>query len=322
MKFTGILCVFLIITMVFTPLLSIDGKDSDLSDEKTESIQASSMQKAPQNISVYHTKTGKVEKMKLNDYVVLSVCAEIMPGYNEQAIMAQAVACRTYALYMIKNGKYDKADISDDYTIHQGFISKDDLEKKWGDRFDTYFQRIVSCVEKVQNKAISFDGDIIQPAFFALCSGKTENASDVWGEDVKYLKSVISTGDELAENLTSVVKMSKDEFVSCCESLKGCDLSSDASQWIGKAERTDSGAVRKITVGGKSYTGAQAQKAFELRSNNFTVEYNDPDFVFTVTGNGHGVGMSQYGADYMARLGSSYEEILKHYYTGVEIVDI
>ena len=118
------------------------------------------------------------------------------------------------------------------------------------------------------------------------------------------------------------MKISKDEFVSCCENLKDCDLSSDASQWIGKTEKTDSGAVRKITVGGKSYSGAQVQKAFELKSNNFTVEYTEDGFIFTVIGNGHGVGMSQYGADYMARLGSSYEEILKHYYTGVEIIDI
>ena len=145
--------------------------------------------------------------------------------------------------------------------------------------------------------------------------------SDVWGGEVKYLKSVVSPGDELSENLTSVVDMTESEFESCCKKLKNCTLPDDKTKWIGKAERTQAGAVKQIAVGNGTYGGAEMQKAFELKSNNFTLEHNGDSFVFTVVGSGHGVGMSQYGADFMARRGSNYEEILKHYYTGVEIVD-
>ncbi|MBQ7653762.1 MAG: stage II sporulation protein D [Clostridia bacterium] len=321
MKFMGVLCVFLALTMVFTPLLSLNGEKIFSQSNESQSVLSSKTAKASQSISVYHLKTGKVEKMSLYDYTVLSVCAEIPPSFEEQAIMAQAVACRSYALYMIEKGSFDKADISDDYTIHQGYISKDELKKRWGDKFDTYYKRISSSVNKVENKAIFCDGEIIQPAFFALCGGKTENASDIFGGDAKYLKSVVSSGDELAEDLTSVVNFSKDEFKSCCENLKDCSLSDDDSQWIGETKRTQAGAVKEIVIGDRTYSGSQAQKAFGLKSNNFTAESRDGSFVFTVIGNGHGVGMSQYGADYMARQGSSYEEILKHYYTGVEIVD-
>ncbi|MBQ7580890.1 MAG: stage II sporulation protein D [Clostridia bacterium] len=321
MKFIGILCVFLALAMIFTPLLSLKDEKPSPIEEKTESVFLQSGEKAPQNISVYLTKKGKTEKMSLSDYVTLSVCAEISPNYEPQAIMAQAVACRTYALYMLKNGSYDKADISDDYTVHQGFIPKSELKEKWGDKFDVYFEKISSCVKAVEDKAIACDGRIIQPAFFALCCGQTENASDVWGGEVKYLKSVVSPGDELSENLTSVVDMTESEFESCCKKLKNCTLPDDKTKWIGKAERTQAGAVKQIAVGNGTYGGAEMQKAFELKSNNFTLEHNGDSFVFTVVGSGHGVGMSQYGADFMARRGSNYEEILKHYYTGVEIVD-
>lgn len=321
MKFTGILCVLMLLAMIFTPLLSLKGESDSAKEEKTESVFSQNKQKAPENISVFITEKNKTEKMALTDYVTLSVCAEISPNYEPQAIMAQAVACRTYALYMIKNGKYEKADISDDYTVHQGFISKDKLKEKWGDKFDAYFEKISSCVKEVENKAITCGGEIILPAFFALCGGKTENASDVWGGDVKYLKSVVSAGDELSENLTSTVKLSKDEFQDCCKNLKNCALPDSETKWAGEAKRTQAGAVKQISIGDQSYSGEEIQKAFELKSNNFTLEYNDGFFIFTVTGNGHGVGMSQYGADFMARQGSGYEEILKHYYTGVEIVD-
>ena len=306
--------------MVFTPLIAMKKNEIFSSGEESRQVFAQQNQKLPDSIKVYRTQSGKTQKVSLEEYTVLSVCAEISPDFEDEAIKAQAIACRTYGVYMIKKGNYDKADISDDFHTHQGYLSKDELKNKWGEKFDVYFNRISSCVEKTKGRIITYNGEVILPAYFALCSGRTENASDVWGGDVPYLKSVASVGDELAAELTSVVKYSEDEFVNCCKKLDGCNVSENMKELVGKIEKTAAGAVKKITIGGKDFSGADIQKAFELKSNNFTVNYENGFFVFTVTGNGHGVGMSQYGADYMARQSSSCGEILKHYYTGIEIV--
>lgn len=322
MKFAGILCVLIVLSMLFVPVISLSkGNQHTAAAVLSNTVANTSSSHATEQIKVFITSSGKVSKMSLFDYTVGSVCAEISPGYEMQAIMAQAVACRTYALYMIENDVYDKADISDDYSIHQGYLSKEELKKKWGEKFDEYYNKISSAVKQVENKVILYDGKIIQPAYFALCSGKTENAKDVWGNDTPYLKSVVSVGDELAAENTSVVSMSEEEFESCAKNLKNCSLGDDKEQWIGEIERSDAGGVKKITVGKSVYTVSEFQKAFKLKSGNFTVSYEKGMFIFNVIGNGHAVGMSQYGADYMARQGSSYEEILKHYYTGVEISD-
>lgn len=318
MKFAGILCVFLVVSMIFVPIISI-GKNSV--SVSSSPLQTSVSEKSENNekIKVYISKTGKVEKVDLTEYTIGAVCAEISPSYEEEAIMAQAIACKTYAVYMMENDVYDKADISDDYTKHQGYISKDELKEKWGEKFETYYQKIESAVKKVENKILTYDGKVIQTAFFALCGGKTENAKDIWGNEVPYLKSVNSVGDELAADNTSVVSYSVDEFRNCCENLEKCKLSDNKSEWVGETKKTDAGSVKNIVIGSQSYTGAKIQSVFNLKSINFNLKYDGENFVFTVIGNGHGVGMSQYGADYMARQGSSCEEILKHYYTSVEI---
>lgn len=322
MKFAGILCVLIVLSMLFIPVMSL----SKVSENPQTAVMAKTSHSkysshTPEQIKVFITSSGKVRKMSLFDYTVGSVCAEISPVYEPEAIMAQAVACRTYAIYMIENNVYDKADISDDYSIHQGYVSKEELKKKWGEKFDEYFDKISSAVKQVEKKVILYDGKIIQPAYFALCSGKTENAKDVWGNDTPYLKSVVSVGDELAGGNTSVVSISEEEFKNCAKNLKNCDLGNDISQWIGEIERSDAGGVKKIAVGKNTYSISEFQRAFNLKSGNFTVSFENGMFIFNVVGNGHAVGMSQYGADYMARQGSSYEEILKHYYTGVEISD-
>lgn len=320
MKFTGVLCIFLVLSMIFVPIISI-GKEPVSVSSSPAQTSVSEKTQPNEKIKVYITETGKVEKIDLTEYTIGAVCAEISPSYEEEAIMAQAIACKTYAVYMMENDVYDKADVSDDYTIHQGYISKDKLKEKWGEKFDAYYQKIASAVKKVDNKIITYNGKVIQPAFFALCGGKTENAEDIWGNEVPYLKSVVSVGDELASSNTSTVSYSVDEFVNCCENLEKCKLSDDKSDWIGETKKTDAGSVKNIVIGSQSYTGAKIQRVFNLKSINFSLKYDGKNFVFSVIGNGHGVGMSQYGADYMARQGSNYEEILKHYYTSVEITD-
>ena len=317
MKFSAFLCLMLSLSVILIPAVSLVGDGESSATAEVSAVSVNVDEKFPDKVKVYFTQTGKTKTVDMNSYVIGSVCAEISPEYSPEAIKAQAVACRTYVLYMIENDVYDKGDISDDWSIHQGYLSVEELKNRWGEKFDIYYKTVADAVKAVENKVMTYDGKIIQPAFFALCSGKTENAEDVWGSKVPYLLSVATPGDELAGELVTKKEFSKDDFLKCMSSLKDFDGKSEIS--FSDAVKTDGGYVKSININGKSYSGNMLQDAFSLKSNNFTLKKDGDTFVFSVTGNGHGVGMSQYGADYMARQGSSFEEILKHYYTGVEI---
>ncbi len=304
MRFTLFLSICLALSMIFTPLISL----RDKSDGKTVSKVSSDEVKEDEKITLLRTETNKEVTLSVTDYLVGVVSGEITPLYSEEAIKAQAVAAHTYALYQQKKG----ITLTDDYKKHQAYISPEEAKEKWGDKYEIYSKKITSCVNEVKDKVITYEGEIILPAFFALCSGKTENSGDVWSETLPYLVSVTSQGDTLSPDLVSEKTVSREEF----ENFVGFSLNDSP---IFSLECTEAGAVKKLTIDGNSFDGDDVQKAFSLKSNNFSLTYSENQFIFTVTGNGHGVGMSQYGADFMARQGAKYDEILKHYYTGVEI---
>ncbi len=303
MRFTLFLSLCLALSMIFTPVIPFTGKPAEKSV-----FSETEKEEKEKTITLYRTKTKKTEKLTLTEYLTGVISAEISPLYPEEAIKAQVVAAHTYALYKEKEGEA----LTDDYTRHQGYISPDEAKKKWGDKYDLYTEKITSCVKEVKNKVITYDGEIILPAFFALCSGKTENSGDIWEESLPYLVSVTSEGDKLSPDLVSEKTVSRQEF----EDFAGIDLPETP---VFSLDCTEAGAVKTLTVNGKAFDGDKVQKAFSLKSNNFSLTYADEKFTFTVCGYGHGVGMSQYGADFMARQGADYTEILKHYYTGVEI---
>ena len=304
MRFTLFLSICLAFSMIFTPLINMKQK----TDEKTVSKITSEKEEQEEKITILRTETGKEFTLSMSDYLVGVISAEITPLYSEEAIKAQAVASHTYALYQQKKS----VTLTDDYKKHQAYISPDEAKEKWGEKYEIYSKKITSCVNEVKDKVITYEGEIILPVFFALCSGKTENVSDIWGGNLPYLVSVTSQGDKLSPDLISEKTVTREEF----ENFTGFTLGESP---VFSLDCTSAGAVKSLTVDGKSFDGDEVQKAFSLKSNNFSLTYSDNQFIFTVTGNGHGVGMSQYGADFMARQGAKYDEILKHYYTGVEI---
>ncbi len=305
MRFTLFLSICLALSMIFTPLINIKDKTEEkaLSGNTTEKADTED-----EEITILRTETNEKITLSVTDYLVGVVSAEITPLYSDEAIKAQTVASHTYALYQQKKG----VTLTDDYKKHQAYISPEEAKEKWGDKYEIYSKKITSCVNEVKDKVITYDGEIILPAFFALCSGKTENSGDIWSENLPYLVSVTSQGDKLSPDLISEKNVSREEF----ENFADLTLSESP---VFSLDCTEAGAVKTLTVDGKSFDGDEVQKAFSLKSNNFSLTYSDNQFIFTVTGNGHGVGMSQYGADFMARQGAKYDEILKHYYTGVEI---
>lgn len=216
------------------------------------------------------------------------------------------------------DGKAGDADITDDTGLHQGYYDEQTRREKWGDKYDTYSEKFSAAVNAVYGQILTYEDKPITAAYFALCAGRTESAKNIWGGDVPYLVSVTSTGDRLSPDLQTETVLSAEEVRTALAADSEIVLGENPAEWITDLTVSDSesGVVTAVCVGGKTVTGQTLRTWFGLRSPAFTVGYTDGSFHFTVSGSGHFVGMSQYGADYMARQGSDYKEILAHYYPG------
>ena len=256
----------------------------------------------------------------MSDYLFGVVAAEMPASFEEEALKAQAVAARTYALNKGPTSNHPDADLCTDYNCCQAWIARADAQSNWGDRAVTYTNKITAAVAETGNQVILYDGQLIDAVFHSSSASATQDAVEVWGNSVPYLQSVDSPEGENVPNYQSQATISSQEFQDLfLEARPEADLSGDPSTWVGDTQYNDGGSVHTITIGGVTVTGAQARQIFNLRSAAFSVSYADGTFTFDVTGFGHGVGMSQYGADAMAVAGSTYTEILQHYYTGVTV---
>lgn len=312
-----ILCSVLMAAMIILPLTTMEKPHKTVVVDKKPSVNTESGA-----ISVMKSESGKVEKTDIKEYTVGALAAEMSMESHNEALKAQAVACYTYALYCKEKGNKDDlngADISDDSKIHQGYLDKDARKKKWGNKYDDYEEKAEELVADVLGKKMTYDGKPILAAYHDICSGKTESAKTVWGEDIAYLQSVTSDGDRLSPNYETVIGLDKEKFRSAIQIIDGIELPENSEKWVGKTDKTDTGFVRSVEIGETKVDGSDIKKALSLPSRNFTISCKDEKFTIKIIGNGHMVGMSQYGADYMARQGSDWQEILKHYYTGIEI---
>lgn len=323
-KFAALIVTLALIVMPLTVLRQ--GDNSVREDDIVITEQDGKKEKSPdETVKVFMSEDDLVLSITLEEYLVGVLAAEMLPTYHEQALKAQAVAAYTYLLY--KKAEQESspdsglkgAYLSNDAATHQGYLTEEERAEKWGDKAGSYEKKLTKAVEDVAGKFITYEGKPIIAAFHANNSGVTHSAETVWGSEVPYLKSVTSVGDKLSPDCVKTVVMTAQEFSSAVSSLDGCQLSGEADSWVGKIKKDDNGYVKSLTVGGAEFTGMQVRDALGLRSAVFTFEFSDGTFRFTTEGYGHGVGMSQYGADYMARQGSTWEEILKHYYSGVEI---
>ncbi len=326
MKNYTMICFFLALGMILFPLVSVEKASSVISQEflgeaLSEEDENFITQAIP-TVKVMSANSTDITEMPLKEYLIGVVAEEMNASYHEEAIKAQVVAAHTLLLYIKDKNSYDLngADISADSKTHQGFLTEAKQREKWKDNYDTYHEKIEKCVDAVMNYTLEYDGKHINAAFHSMSNGKTENATDVWGGNYPYLVSVSSASDKLSPAYKSEVKVSATDFK---KAFKNDDIkfTDKPEKWVQKITNTKTGMVKTIEICGKSFTGREIRSLFALRSSTFTCEYKDGDFIFTVYGYGHGVGMSQYGADYMARQGFTYDEILKHYYTGVEIVE-
>ncbi len=262
---------------------------------------------------ILNHKTEEITEMKSSDYIFGVVAAEMPALYETEAIKAQAVAAYTYACYNRNANSNRDYDLSTDFNVSQSFITEADAKEKWGSNAEKYTEKIKDAIKEVDGYLIKYNGEAILSVYHAISSGKTEDSSNVWGNSYPYLKSVDSSFDKNANNYST-------ETVFTSAQLKdklGDKINSKYSpdDYFGDCSLSKTGLVKEIELCGKNITGAKLRELLDLRSSNFQVDYKDGNFTFTTYGYGHGVGMSQNGANELAKQGKNFEEILIHYYT-------
>lgn len=279
-------------------------------------------------IKVYDTRIQEAVRMPLEDYVKGVVAAEMPGEFHIEALKAQAVASRTYALYRSQKfpeGHPDHPTAPLCTGVHcQAFLSLGELEsihsKKWVDK---YWPKIEEAVNSTKGEIIYYDGQIIEPLYHSTSGGMTEDSMDVFATDVPYLKSVKSPGEEGAPKYKELITFTISEFLSKLkEKYPGVNINKDnLPNKIKLVEKSDSGRVNKIFVDGQVVEGREIRELYGLNSTNFKILYNPRTGIVDIEtiGYGHGVGMSQWGANAMGKKGNNYKDILKHYYTGIEI---
>ena len=264
-----------------------------------------------------------VEEMDLGTYLVGVVRAEMPASFEPEALKAQAVAARTYTLYKIQTGGNhgDEADICTDSTCCQAYIAEDRARENWGEDADANEAKIETAVRDTDGETILYNGTPILAVFHSSSAGQTRAAGEVWVSDLPYLQAVASPepGDAIP-NYYSRAEFTAEEFrEKVAAALPEADLSGDMDTWLKNPVTDTAGSVETVELGGVTVKGSTVRSILGLRSACFEWEVQEETLVFFVTGFGHGVGMSQYGANQMAAEGADYREILTHYYTGVTV---
>lgn len=273
--------------------------------------------RAPLTVSVYRSGEEKVETLPLEQYVIGVVASEMPAKFNEEALKAQALAARTYIVnFLLQSPDMnipEKAQVTDT-EMNQVYHDTDELKKMWAHDYDWKISKIQEAVRTTKGEIITYNGNPITPSFFSTSNGYTENSEDYWQSSTPYLKSVKSPWDRKSPKFSSDKKMSVQAF----NKKLGVHISKQGK--IGKVIKTTSGhRIGKIKIDDKSFTGRKIREKLELRSSDFSIKRKGDQVKISTQGFGHGVGMSQFGANGMAEEGKTYQEIVQHYYQGVAI---
>lgn len=278
---------------------------------------------------ILNETTGEIHEISVRDYVRGAVCSEMPSTFHSEALKAQAVSAHTYALNLKKQhaknpvASLKGADFKADPSNWRGYVTEEQARERFGDQFEEHWGKICDAVDAVWNQLLIYDDEPIAAAYHAISNGTTEASENVWGRPLPYLQPVDSEGDLLAPGYEKQLVYPLEEMRSVLtDAFPDANLTGDSDSWITIYSRSPSGYVTAVEVGGTTVSGLDFRSALGLRSSDFTVQLQNGSFIVTTAGYGHGVGLSQYGADYMARQGSSYREILLHYYQGAQLVAV
>ena len=315
----GALCPAILFTM-------IDNNDNDMPQIKAETTLATEITSTTIAQTISETtvpaafqlavvmSNGEIKQMDVNDYLTAVVLREMPADFESEALKAQAVVARTYALRRAENGsKHTGAAVCTDSACCQGFISQKEFINSGGTQ--QQLEKVRNAVVATTGQVLTYNGKLAEATYFSCSGGMTEDAKAVWGSDVPYLQAVKSPGEEKATHYTDTISFSTTNFAK----KFGDKLTGAPETWIESITYTDGGGVDKMKICGKTYKGTQVRSLLGLRSTAFVITIVGDTVSITTKGYGHRVGMSQYGADAMAVQGSDYVEILTYYYGGTKI---
>ena len=312
-------CVALVLLMPLPLLPATDKPPAPTVTTGTATTTVPTVRPA-ETIPVLHASAGVLYTFAQRDFLIYTVAAEMPASYHPEALKAQAVATYTYYCYeKAHNGNDPALQGAHSAQLPASFpatYSPEGLKQLWGDDYDTHLKTVAAAVDAVLGQRLLYNGEPILANYHRSNWGSTESAAVVWGVDRPYLQAVVSAGDELDPEAVSTVTVSE---TALAQAFPSATLGGDPKDWIKTPTYSPAGSVTAVTIGDATFSGVQVRAALGLRSACFTVTHDEKGFTFRVKGYGHGVGMSQYGANAMAKQGLTYQEILHHYYTGVTI---
>lgn len=313
--FTLLIIIPIIILKSYTPNNS---KPNNFNPEKIKTVK------------VYIYDEDKVEPMNLDDYIKGVVAAEMPATFEIEALKAQAVAARTYTLDKIVKAQtevqeaHKGGDICTNFAHCQAWKSKEKLKDTWGIiGYYKYWNKICRAVDETSGLIVTYNGELINPLFHSTSGGKTENSEEVFSTELPYLKSVVSLGEEASPKFYGRVTLMFDQFKNkLSEIAQGIVLSKKDIPDIKVLQESEGGRIKSIQIGNKLFDGKEIRNIFSLNSTNFKITLEGSKVIIDTIGYGHGVGMSQFGANYMASQGNSFKDILKYYYKDTEVVGL
>ena len=320
-----IFSILILILMIIAPMFIIKSMPAKANEEVSEITNENKyiLLDGKNIIKVNITKENRIEEVQIEEYVKSVVSGEMLVSFDDEALKAQAIAARTYIAAKrlrpcnIANG----GDVCD--TTHcQVYINKDVRLEQWGSNAEEYWNKISNAVDNTKGMVLTYNNELVlYPQFFSTSSGMTENAVDVFSNSVPYLVSTESKGEEIAPKYETEFPFNIPEFVNKInDKYKEASITSEnLKNNIEILSRSVAGGIKELRIGKTKVKGLDFRLALGLSSTNFEYVINENEIVFKCKGYGHGVGMSQWGANVMAKSGADYKDILTHYYTGVEI---
>ena len=308
---TSIICLF---ALTVPLLINYTFKDStsvlqDTSDNSAETDNNRT------TVSVFNSSSGVVNQVDLKEYLIGVVAGEMPASFCEEALKAQVVASYTYSKYIFENSTNNY--ITDSPDIHQCYINISAQKAKWGESYEIFRNKIESAVNSVYGEYISYENETAMSVFHASSAERTLSAEEVWGTPIPYLVSVECTMEEKIE--TQISYKSEELRKQFEEAGKVIFKTVTPDKMVVIKEADKNGYIKKLTVGDKTFSAAEVKEILNLPGINFKAKRKKDIFIFSVIGKGHGVGMSQYAAEYMALQGKNYKEILAHFYPGTKI---
>lgn len=296
--------IFFSFTIIALLILLRFQKDSEVKVEKVyTSTEPSKVVKVNKDTNIY--------EMNIEEYLIGVVGCEMPALFEEEALKAGAVAARTYLLNKLEN---NENYIISSTTNDQCYSDENELKEKWENNYNEYKSKIEKAVKETKDEYMTYNGEIIKAFYFSTSNGKTENVENVFGEKLDYLVSVDSNYDKNTTQFNKTIEITKSDF------LKKLNLPEAKEIKITNIIKNETNRIDEITINDRKFKGTKIRTLLNLRSTDFEITINEYTVKITTKGYGHGVGMSQYGANELAKLGYNYEEILKHYYTGIELI--